>query len=426
MKILGIDIGTTSISFAVFEDRECLASYTVKNNSALPGSDNIRQDADKILDIIETQLCDISREYPNIERLGLTGQMHGILYLDEAGRAVSPLYTWQDNSASEPYKDTTYTGFIERTVGRSIYGGYGLATHFYHRLNGMVPANASCLCTISDYAAMKLAGISRPYMHISNAASLGLYNLKSNSYDFEAISRLELNEALLPGIINQAKILGENNGRGVCVGLGDNQASFIGCVRDGQKEILLNVGTGSQISCMSGSIYQDSEIETRPLDGNQYLLVASALCGGRAYAMLERFFEEVLAMGGVKPRTLYMEMERAARNSRTAGLKTDTCFCGKRGEKQALGSIKNISEGNFTPGALVESFLRGIAEELLPAYTKYRALGDYKLLRASGNAVRNNGYFRELIEEIYQMPLELASAREEAAFGAALFAAGAE
>ena len=31
-----------------------------------------------------------------ITSIGITGQMHGILYVDESGRGLSPLYTWQD------------------------------------------------------------------------------------------------------------------------------------------------------------------------------------------------------------------------------------------------------------------------------------------------------------------------------------------
>lgn len=426
MKLLGIDIGTTSISFSVSEGKNSLASYTVRNLSGIAGSGNIRQDADKISDLIQDQLVKIFHEYPDIERLGLTGQMHGILYVDYEGKAVSPLYTWQDNSADKQYADTTYVDFIELSTGRSIYSGYGLATHFYHNINGLVPENASCLCTIADYVAMQLAGKKRPYMHISNAASIGLYDLRKKNFDFEAIADLNLNEGLLPEVYDRAIILGEYDGKSVCLGIGDNQASFIGSVQDYSREILLNVGTGSQISCMYNEICQDYGIETRPLDKDKYLLVASALCGGRAYALLEHFYEQVLDMAGIKPWNLYNAMERAARENTAAGLKTDTSFCGKRGKRGVFGGIRDINEENFTPGALAESFLRGIAEELLPAYEKFRTLGEYDLLRASGNAVRENGYFREIIEEIYNMPLVLVPYREEAALGAALFTLGAE
>ena len=46
-------------------------------------------------------ICFFAR-YPDIERIGVTGQMHGILYLDGEGNAVSPLYTWQDARGDAP------------------------------------------------------------------------------------------------------------------------------------------------------------------------------------------------------------------------------------------------------------------------------------------------------------------------------------
>ena len=39
-------------------------------------------------------LDDFLDEYPEVEKIGLTGQMHGIVYIDKEGTCVSPLYTW--------------------------------------------------------------------------------------------------------------------------------------------------------------------------------------------------------------------------------------------------------------------------------------------------------------------------------------------
>ena len=58
------------------------------------------QDVEKItqtaLSVIET----LFERYPDIHSIGVTGQMHGILYVDADGNAVSPLYTWQDARGS--------------------------------------------------------------------------------------------------------------------------------------------------------------------------------------------------------------------------------------------------------------------------------------------------------------------------------------
>ena len=102
MKTLGIDIGTTTISAAVLEDGQFLASETRANGAFIPSALTCarEQDVEKItqtsLSVIET----LFERYPDIHSIGVTGQMHGILYVDADGNAVSPLYTWQDARGS--------------------------------------------------------------------------------------------------------------------------------------------------------------------------------------------------------------------------------------------------------------------------------------------------------------------------------------
>ena len=82
MKTLGIDIGTTTISAAVLEDEQFLASETRANGAFIPSALACarEQDVEKItqtaLSVIET----LFERYPDIHSIGVTGQMHGILY----------------------------------------------------------------------------------------------------------------------------------------------------------------------------------------------------------------------------------------------------------------------------------------------------------------------------------------------------------
>ena len=46
--------------------------------------------------------------------------------------------------------------------------------------------------------------------------------------------------------------------------------------------VLLNMGTGGQISVLSDKIFEDKGIETRPITEDKYLLVGASLCGGRS------------------------------------------------------------------------------------------------------------------------------------------------
>lgn len=75
-------------------------------------------------------------QYPDIKGIGLSGQMHGILYVDAEGLAVSPLYTWQDMRGSLLYKDgISYAAYLSGQTGFPLSTGFGLVTHYYNKVN---------------------------------------------------------------------------------------------------------------------------------------------------------------------------------------------------------------------------------------------------------------------------------------------------
>ena len=85
---LGLDIGTTTLSAAVVDlaTGAPVKTYTLKNESALPGRAPYEkmQDAHWILKNAE-QLTASAAEAFALSAIGITGQMHGIVYVDEAG-----------------------------------------------------------------------------------------------------------------------------------------------------------------------------------------------------------------------------------------------------------------------------------------------------------------------------------------------------
>ena len=252
------------------------------------------QDPEKILEKCRRILEGFQDGEEDIVSVGVTGQMHGILYTDERGRAVSPLYTWQDRRGDLPCKENsdgkeeTWAGELSRKTGYPAASGFGLVTHYYHVKNGTIPREAVSLCTIPDYIAMSLAGEKRPLIHQSMAASLGLYDLRESCFDQRAIEAAGMDPGILPEVTREHRIVGrlkesagEGNQSGTCVvsvALGDNQASFLGSVGP-EERLLLNVGTGSQISAYADRLIETREAECRPYLGKTWLIAGSPLCG---------------------------------------------------------------------------------------------------------------------------------------------------
>lgn len=428
MKAIGIDIGTTTMSFVVMDigRRAVIEAKTRPNKSFIEKNNAWEriQDVTVIIKEVLEMLDQLLERHPDAVSIGLTGQMHGILYLDSEGACISPLYTWQDQrGALLEFDGKSAAELIRDSCGAGVFAGYGLVTHLYHSRKRMIPENAAFICTVPDYLGMVLTGRKVPLMHSSMAASLGLFDVREGKFMAAELKQLGLETSVLPQVTSKVEVLGSYRGRSVTVALGDNQASFLGAVGLKDNTLLVNVGTGGQISLLSDYYFEAPGIETRPFSGGKYLLVGASLCGGRAYAILEKFFRSYMAAVDGKENSQYEVMEKLALQGQAGeGMEVATTFNGSRADPSARGSIRNLTENNFTPQGLILGVLRGIAQELYDMYTVISSGVPVHLesLVASGNGLRKNRVLQQIFEEMFQAELTLAECEEEAACGAAV------
>jgi len=360
---LGVDIGTTTLSLTLFDaaSRAVVHQLTFPNDSRLPDSQGQSlQNPQSIAGMALNAIASLLDAFPGVSAVGVTGQMHGVVCLDEQGTPVSPLYTWQNQLADEAVCKE-----IRRKTGHAVHPGYGHATLYALARAGQLPLQARQYCTIMDYLVMLLTGQKAPLMHATNAASLGLWDLHAGCFDESALRALNLSTLQLPAVTADCAVAGYHKGIPVSVAIGDNQASFFGSVPDETHSLLLNYGTGSQLSLVCASPDTPGG-EIRPYLNGRYLLCRSALCGGRAYAMLERFFAEFAAQAGYGNAPQYETLNALAELAYQRKKKLHVCtqFCGTREDPSRRGSITEISEENFTPGALALGLLQGMADEL--------------------------------------------------------------
>lgn len=428
MKAIGIDLGTTTISGVVYHIPTGTVEYrrTIPSGTFLPGDSWERiQDIGEIISGGVSLLDSLLDQFPETASIGLTGQMHGILYVDKRGKAVSDLYTWQDKSGDAPVFDgDSLCQIIKEKYGITACAGYGFVTHMFHHKRNLVPEQAVSICTAADYLGMVLTGRRAPLLHISQAASLGFYDGRNNCFMRSLVEQLGIDVSILPEITAAPACLGSYRGIPVSVSLGDNQASFLGSVDEPERAVLLNIGTGSQISVYSSSFFEALGIEARPLTADRWLLVGAALCGGRSYALLEQFFREYAVMAGLPDDSQYDVMRRFL-DMDSEPLPVTTTFAGTRTNPSLRGSIAGISTENFRPGPLITGVVTGMANELHDMYGIIQnGTGIFRdKLIASGNGVRKNPALQRILSRKFGMPLTMVANEEEAACGAAKFSA---
>ncbi|BAS28048.1 sedoheptulokinase [Limnochorda pilosa] len=439
-RYAGLDIGTTSVSCAVVDTAagQVLRAWSRPHGAELPQAlpDEHLQDAHRLLVAARSSLDEALDRYGPFRGIGVTGQMHGILYVDTDGRAISPLYTWLDARASRTSSDgRPYHQVLEQLTGRKVAVGMGAATHFVNLHIGAVPPGARGVCGISEYAAMQLAGTRAPVTDPTLAHGLGLYDPNRGDFDPQAWAKLGEPFLALPEVVAQGRVLGRYEGRiPVCTPLGDNQASFLGSIREPARSALVNIGTSAQISFLNSLMGEEEcrfdttiGLERRPYPDGRVLYVGASLTGGKALERLASLIGEIIRVAGGTVDDPYQIMAAVPSAVPEPLLRVDTRLAGSRVDPDVRGSIGNITLQNFTLGHLVHGFCQGIVNELHQFWVGSGVDVTYgqalEYLVGSGHAIRANRILREHMAAAFGKPLLVPIYREEAAVGAALHAA---
>ena len=436
---LGVDIGTTSVSAKLIslETGKSLHTYTLDHHAAISpvgeglphAPDAFAADAERLLALSTGLVRSAVDSFPEIVSIGFTGQMHGIVLVGKDG--ISPLYTWQNQFGKRIIDGETICERIKRLTGYDVPTGYGLATYF--ALKELGAGECEFLTTIADLAVAQLCGLKRPLAHPTNAASLGFFDLSTNSFDIEALGKLGIDPAILPETAADLEPVGEYRGIKIAAAIGDNQAGVFGSLKS-ENDILVNIGTSGQVSFIGKTALRDAQTaqagdcpdpacETRPYPGGKLLCSGSTLCGGRAYALLADLVGEILGGFGVsRPRgEIYAFLNESAGKANNS-LRVTTTFSGTRGDPSATGTIAGITTSDLNISELSRGFLRGMVCELYELYGRM-SHGKFGRLVVSGNAMRKNPTLREITGEVFGSEPLVPAQTEEAAFGAALYGA---
>lgn len=419
---LGIDIGTTSVCAVGIDGGNTVFTETLPNDSAVYGRSYEKlQSADGIYGICK-RLFDKAASVACVESVGISNQMHGIVYLDKSGKAVSPLITWQDGRGNLQRKTDSYAKELSEMTGTKLATGYGAVTLFYDTENDQIPPQTHKICTIGDYVAMRLCNKTAPIMHESNAHSIGLFDVKNHCWNERAIKAAGMDSSLFPEVSRKVCFFGRQmRGAAVYIAAGDNQASVYGATRD-DAAVVVNIGTGSQVSVILAEYSEaPAPCETRPYFDGKFLITGGALCGGYAYQLLKKFYNGT-GIGEVD----YLQMNTLAEKAIGKSLPLfDVKFRGTRENPAETASITGLTAENFNAPALTLALLKGESRELKELYgIMLKAITPRKVLVGSGNAVRFNPVLQKIISEDFNLPLTVSACSEEAAFGAALLAAG--
>ncbi len=235
----GIDIGPTSVSGVAVDDNGKVATTVTRAHEAdipgLPPGEHA-QDPARLMSATDQVIAELEAQVGKAERIGWTGQMHGVVGVDADLRPVTRFVTWRD----------------ARRFGGRVMAGWAAEGR-----------PISCCLPVCGLAIARRTGrrvIDSTFLH---------------SWHMEEVEG-EVPTAWIPELDESSM-------------LGDNQAGVYAARHVVPGCAVVNLGTSGQLSVVEDEPFRpwcEGSLERRPYPGGKTLLCRISLVGGRAFAEL--------------------------------------------------------------------------------------------------------------------------------------------
>ncbi len=209
----GIDIGTTSVKLLVldesgkilFRDSQELPLYS-------PNPGWYEQNPDDWWEAVKLLLSKAKQRNIEPRVIGLTGQMHSLVLLDDEGKVLRPAILWNDQRCYEETKIITeFLGGEEKTIeklGNPVLTGFTAPKILWVKNNEPeIYKKAHYLLLPKDFIAWKLTGeyVTEP----SDASGTSLYSVRDNAWCNEVFEIFSDSKIKPPKIVNSSSIVGQ-------------------------------------------------------------------------------------------------------------------------------------------------------------------------------------------------------------------------
>jgi sedoheptulokinase len=408
MSFLGIDLGASFVKGAVLDPGAASIRSVVRVpfpdfvKGLLPGHREVEPGA--ILAAFRDVLDRLLTSEPDPEGLVLCSQMHGFIFTDDRGRALSNFHSWQDERAGEidPQSGSSFfdemrarlTERDEVALGREVRGGHPGAQLFRLARLKRLPEKA-CTCSLPDFILAEACG-QRPVTEATMASAHGLFHVEKGAWHDEVLAKWGLPIDLLPRVVPTGSRVGIMEWRGKKIPcytpVGDQQCALLGVgLRRG--ELSLNIATGSQASQRVDST-EPGNYQVRPYFGGDFLRTITHIPAGRSLNAMLRLFSELGAE--LEPDEIWRRVLTRVDEIPATDARVDLSFF--PGAFGSEGATSHLREDNLTAGHLFLAALENMAGNYARAAGQLNPAGTWTNLVLSGGIAQKIPRLRALIQ----------------------------
>jgi xylulokinase len=403
---VGIDVGTTGVkAVALSPDGEVLARAEHGYPLSTPQPGWSEQEPEDWWRAAVAALADLPDEEAAI---GFSGQMHGLVVLDEADRVLRPAILWNDQrTAAECAEIEERVGLarlIELTGNRALTGFTAPKLLWLRRHEPDTYAGIRRIALPKDYVRLRLTG--EHAIDVADASGTLLFDVGGRRWSGEVLEALDVPRDWLPAAHESGTIGGAGDQAAGAVG--------VGAVEPGVLSVVLGTSGVVFATLPAFAVDEAARLHTfcHAVPGRWHAMGVMLSAGGSLSWLRD-------AIGGD-----YEELVAGAERWRpgTEGLLFQPYLAGERtphADPSARGAFVGLSL-RHDRGALVRAVLEGVAYGLRDSLELLRELGvEARTARVSGGGARSDLWLR-IVASVLGLPLERTVAEEGAAFGAAL------
>ena len=447
MNTIGLDIGTSSVKALLVSSsgevlKVCSPEYPFQTPKPLwaETDPNVWWEAtQKALRMLLDGM-----DPSTIGGIGLTGQMHGLVTLDQKGEVLRPCIMWNDQrSFAECQEMTSIVGKEEilRITGNPVLAGFTAPKILWLQKNEPdIFAKIDKIILPKDFIRYKLTG--EFFTDVSDASGMSLLNVGERTWSNQIIDQLgwkkewfaevtESTEVTSKISLIGAEATGLVAGTPVVAGGGDCAAQAVGSSIVEEGKVSVTLGTSGVVFAQSDEYRVEPEGKLHSfchaVPGKWHLMGVMLSAAGsfqwfkNQFAKLE---DKIEKEGGANAYDQLCD-QAASIKPGSEGCLFLPYLSGERTphpDPHARGAFIGLSLRHGM-GHMARSVLEGVSFGLNDSLSLMRQLGvNPSNIILTGGGTRSN-LWKQMLSDIFNSPCTLVNAQEGAAYGAAVLAA---
>ncbi|MDR0869389.1 MAG: xylulokinase [Planctomycetaceae bacterium] len=450
MAFLGIDIGTSGTkTLAVDEKGKILASDTQEYPCYAPKPLWSEQDPDDwwnaVVKSVKNTVKKAKLKPADVKAIGLSGQMHGSVFLDKNGKVIRRAILWNDQrTVAECEEITKRAGGREKLIGmvaNPALTGFTAPKILWLRNNE--PKNFDKLKKVllpKDEIRRWLTG--EYATEVSDASGMLLLDVAKRNWSAALLGKLDLDIGLFGKVYESEDITGNLTAQAAellglttdCVvvgGAGDCAAGAVGNGIVSEGILSTSVGTSGVMFVHSDEVKIDplGRVHTfcHAVRGKYHLMGVNLSSGGSLQWFRNALTPELSAIAKSKKIDVYELLTEEAKQTPVGaeGLYFLPYLSGERtphADPFARGCFIGLTL-THTRGHLVRSIMEGVTFSLRDSLEIFQGLDiPVKQIRASGGGSKS-AFWRQIQADVFGQRVVTVNSVEGPAYGVALLAA---